>query len=139
MLFTARAARDDAATYCLSARTGTPRLAKLLPVGTRKFLLLCTHATRVRASARCVSVSCGRQHPARSIDRGCPLQITDMVTLKFGSAVCSALTEAAASGRSSSRGLLLGVAGEAALWVLWQPQKLPNLSEDELNAVRQSL
>ncbi len=62
-----------------------------------------------------------------------------MVTLKFGSAVCSALTEAAASGRSSSRGLLLGVAGEAALWVLWQPQKLPNLSEDELNAVRQSL
>ena len=60
-----------------------------------------------------------------------------MVALKFGSAVSRALTEAATSGRSSSRGLLLGVPGEAALWVLWQ--KLPDVSKDELNAVRTSL
>ena len=59
-----------------------------------------------------------------------------MVALKFGQAVCSALSEAAAASESSSyRGLLLGVAGEAALTVLWQQQLVP-MGHDELKVVR---
>ncbi len=68
-----------------------------------------------------------------------------MVALKLGSAVCSALTEAAAatsesSGHSSRRGLLLGVPGEAALAVLWlqqQQQQLVPIGKDELKVVRE--